>query len=214
MAFHPVLGAKRADLSGQRFSSLVVVCPIEVRKNGHVSFECLCDCGTRVVVTNSNLKSQHTQSCGCLQRELTGRANRKHGMARHPLYRVWRQMNERCHREGAANYKWYGARGIYVCERWRRSFEAFRDDMGTRPPGHWIEREDNDGPYSPENCSWKRPADQARNTSRNRFVTFQGRTQTVSDWERELNLRSDCLGKRLRSGKTVEEAMSIRGIQA
>lgn len=85
------------------------------------------------------------------------------GKVAHPLYFRWHQMVHRCHFPSNAAYKNYGARGIYVCDRWRDDFWAFVEDMGECPPGLSLDRVDNDGPYSPENCRWATPYQQVHN---------------------------------------------------
>lgn len=194
------------NLSGQRFGRLLAIGPIARRKNGHTVYLCGCDCGHERRVTCSNLKSGHSTSCGCYQLEMVSAANSTHGRSKTKLYSVWMQMRQRCYLKSAHNYKWYGGRGIKVCERWA-SFENFVSDMGSCPPGYSIDRIDVDGDYEPSNCRWVSSYAQAQNTRQVRLVSFNGQTQSISEWERDLGWSPDTLGKRLRRGMSVSDAM-------
>lgn len=170
-------------------------------------FLCRCDCGSEKLIRCDHLVGGKTISCGCEHaRRASARAhvmhaaNTKHGACRSSMYNRWHAIRRRCTVESAPAYQNYGARGIYVCERWRQSFEAFRDDMGEPPPGATLERVDNDGPYSPENCRWATRAEQASNRRVNKVVTWQGKTLNLSQWSRETGIHRNTLDKRYDKG--------------
>jgi hypothetical protein len=168
---------------------------------------CRCDCGTERVV-GSKLKSGQSTSCGCQAREsLARRAGIEDGTAR-VLYSRWQNMHRRVSSPGSRSWHRYGARGITVCERWQ-SFENFAADMGpTFHPDLTLERIDNDGSYSPENCRWATRKEQQRNTSTSKRVTFRGHEKTTAEWSELLGIDRTTLLSRLRRGWSTERALT------
>lgn len=130
-----------------------------------------------------------------------------HGKSGTSIYWTWSNMIERCSRVTHKDYCNYGARGIYVCERWKK-FENFYADMGDRPEGLSLDRIDNDGPYSPENCQWTTPSQQTINSSRAHKVTFQGETLALCEWDKRLGIPAKTIERRLREGWSVERALT------
>jgi hypothetical protein len=158
------------NIAGERFGRLVALRPTEGRARREVIWECLCDCGATAYVKSGNLRSSgHTQSCGCLHRELLAQANIRHGGCRTSCtsreYRSWQAAKERCFNSNRLNYPRYGGRGVAMCERWQgeNGFANFLADMGPRPAGTSLDRIDNNGHYEPGNCRWASPKQQAAN---------------------------------------------------
>lgn len=131
----------------------------------------------------------------------------RHGVELEPSYTTWAGMRTRCHNPNSPSYKNYGARGIYVCERWRNSYAAFREDMGQRPPGLSLHRVDNDGPYSPENCVWADRHTQARVKRTSKMVWCQGKKMPLADACDLMGLDYDKVTHRLHRGLTFEQAI-------
>lgn len=124
--------------------------------------------------------------------------NYKHGLADEKGYTRWTMMKGRCYTPTNAKYDRYGWRGIGVCKRWRESYKSFKNDMGQPPSkAHSIERIDNDWHYEPSNCIWATPKEQSANTRRNLMFTYNGKTQHLAEWCRELNIRYSTLYSRL-----------------
>ena len=130
----------------------------------------------------------------------------------HPLYHVWSGIKNRCYNRRDSHWVYYGGRGIKVCRRWRRSFAAFLRDMGPRPSSkHQLDRyPNNDGDYTPHNCRWATPKQQARNKRSNR--NLKGRCAT--DWARDFSFHNSTIRHRLAKGMSPDRALSPHDLRA
>jgi hypothetical protein len=142
-----------------------------------------------------------------LELKVTHGATRKNQIS--PEYRAWCKMKERCNCTTSKDYARWGGRGIRVCERWQNSFTAFLHDMGPRPtPKHTLERLDNNGPYSPENCIWATRTRQARNTRNTVFLTWNNETHCISEWSEIVPISQRTIAERYRAGWPVERILT------
>lgn len=116
---------------------------------------------------------------------------------------------QRCYNKNSKDYRYYGGRGISICDRWLESPINLLIDMGLRPDGYTLERIDNDGPYSPENCKWATRAVQATNSRNSILITRNGETHTIAEWERRLGFKPGTLKARLGMlNYTIDEAFT------
>lgn len=207
---------KFVDLTGQRFGKLIVLEKIGRDKYKNIIWLCECQCEekTLIHVTSNHLKSGHTKSCGCINKELMkelGNRNKKHGKRYSKLYNTLRAMKIRTTNPKDKYYKDYGGRGISVCEEWFNSFEAFMDWAINHDyqEGLTIERKDVNGDYCPENCCWITMKEQANNKRNSRWIEFNGKKQTLNQWAKELNINSSTLKSRIDGlGWSIEKALT------
>lgn len=150
------------DITGRKFGRLTVAMRSSPIGSMPVRWHATCDCGNKCIVAGNKLKKGLTRSCGCLAQESRVTSNTTHGMSGTRTYRQWEAMRHRCLYPSQDNYKWYGGRGIKICERWNR-FANFLADMGTAPDGLELDRKDTNGNYEPGNCRWITHKDNCNN---------------------------------------------------
>lgn len=197
------------DLTGKRFGRLVVIkrAPTVDKKT---MWECQCDCGKKVICNSEYLRNGDTKSCGCLFRDIVSEKAKTHGMTNTKLYKKYRRMVYRCENPNAKSYKDYGGRGIKVCPEWRNDFLKFYEwcmSSGYQE-GLTIDRIDNNGDYSPDNCRWATKIQQDNNRRNNKFISYNGETHTLAEWNRICGFTRGTIDGRLSKGWSVERAIT------
>jgi hypothetical protein len=170
-------------------------------------FLCVCDCGSTKPLAGANLRSGRTRSCGCFGNERRREVHTTHGFSASDTYQAWAGMIKRCYDSRDRAFKYYGAKGIDVCDKWR-SFDGFLSDMGQKPSkAHSVGRLRNDVGYEPNNCRWETADQQANNKSTSVFLEHNGETRTVSQWAKLFGINPFLIYRRLRRGWTAERAL-------
>lgn len=197
------------DITGQRFGSLVAIRFVGVSA-GKTRWECVCDCGATTVKVYQHMVLGLTKSCGCLRKAVATERMRAmsttHGLSQTKWWKVWSSMMRRCYNTSATRYARYGGRGIAVCERWHDAVKFF-EDMGEPPENMTIERVDNNGNYSPNNCRWASYVEQNNNRSTTKFIEFLGERLSGAQWARRLGISKSTLYARLKKWP-VEQALT------
>ena len=138
----------------------------------------------------------------------------RHGHSKsvnHPsslTYKAWLNMKQRCLCKTHNTYRFYGSRGVTICDRWM-TFDSFLEDMGERQPGESLDRINNTGNYEPSNCRWGTSKQQARNRRSNRFLTYDGKTLTIQEWTEVMGLGNGNIYYRLRLGWSLKDTLTL-----
>lgn len=180
------------EMIGKKFNHLLVL-SLSGSINQRLYYKCLCDCGNEKIILGTSMRLKKSQSCGCLRiQRIT-----KHNLLNSPEYKSWQGMRQRCENPNSDSFKNYGARGICVCKKWR-TFNNFYLDMGRKPsPEYTIERLNNDGNYSKNNCVWATKKQQGRNKRNNHIIVFMGQTKCLAEWSELLDIAYPVLQQRL-----------------
>ena len=177
---------------------------------GRPTVLCRCECGTERAVREYYIRTGRSVCCGCSRMENFTRTTHGHAPSFKctPEYECWSGIWKRCTNPKTRSFKWYGARGIKVCERWGQ-FENFLKDMGLKPsPKHTIERKDNNGDYEPGNCVWATSEENMSNKRTSVFLEYNGERLTVARWARKIGISQFTLYNRRRRGWPVEQILN------
>ena len=211
--------AKLIDLTGQVYGRLTVIKRVDdyISPSGDrkVQWLCKCKCGKEVIVTGNNLRKGNSKSCGCYNRELLAKINLTHNASNTRLYHIWTCMKDRCYNPKNKKYKDYGGRGIIICDEWINDFEAFANwayDNGyienVSRGECTIDRIDVNGNYCQQNCRWVNQKVQTNNKRNNHYITYNGETHTVTEWNNILGYKKGVLSRRIFNGWSIEDAFT------
>lgn len=204
---------KCKDLKNKRFGRLVVIERVEnyISPKGKsiARWLCKCDCGNYLKTTTNHLTSGDAKSCGCISKEnilKVSKSNITHGQTGARIYRIWQNMKTRCYNTKFVNYKYYGAKGIKICDEWLNDFNEFykwaknngyKDNLT-------LDRINSESDYKPDNCRWVSMKIQNTNKSSNKKVMFKGEKITLNELSNKINVSAWTLYKRYSKGERGE----------
>ena len=189
------------DLTGQKFGRLTVIELDNRPETRRTYWVCKCECGNITISRSDGLLSGAKKSCGCLKNEISAinvSKNHKHKQSHTRIYTIWQGLKSRCYNPTNARYARYGGRGIKVCDEWLNDFTPFyewalangyKDNLT-------IDRIDNNGDYSPDNCRWADIKTQCNNRSSNINITIGNATKTLTEWCEIFELDSQMIHAR------------------
>ena len=201
---------KIKNIVGKKFGRWTVISMNEKRAmNNDTRWDCVCECGEERVVARGNLVSGRSKSCGCYNRDNHTKHGQykgeSHGVKPYGAFISWKDILHRCFNPKLKRYDDYGGRGITVCDRWAKSYDAFLEDMGPRPIGKSIDRIDNNGDYEPGNCRWATRKQQNRNKRNNIYVQLGELNMIRADWIRLLGITVSKWEYRAKIGMSSKE---------
>ena len=203
------MGCRIIDIVGNVYGRLTVIKLHGRDSFGKIVWKCRCSCGAICMVVGANLRYGITNSCGCLQRERAGESHTTHGLCHTEEYHIWAGIISRCYNPKHNRYVYYGARGIRVCSRWKKSVKKFCEDMGSRPSKkHSVERIDNSKGYSPDNWCWAVRKTQMRNKRSNHIIQWLGKSYCIAEWAEKYSIPYHIAQGRLSKGWSLDRILS------
>lgn len=202
---------------GVKYGKLTIISYVREGKDHHKYFICKCECGVEKEISLSHLQSKKIRSCGCLWEENKHEYRKTHGGRYDPLYAVWCGMKARCNNKNSQAYKNYGGRGISICKKWDNEFETFKTwaYRNGYAKGLQIDRKNNDGGYTPENCRFVTSKENSRNKRANVYLEYHNERETIACWAEKLGMGVGTLRARLNKlGWDVERALTTPVLKA
>lgn len=206
------------DITGEKCGMLTAIKLLDERtKDGKKQYLCRCDCGKERIVVATEFRTGKVFSCGCTHKNKKYKNFSLKDKTDKHIYKLWYDMKRRCEDPRRDDYERYGGRGIRVCEEWQ-SFQNFLDWSRSSgySPGLTIDRIDNSGNYSSENCRWATYTEQANNKRGNHLITFNGKTLTMAEWARETGISYYVIRARQHRGWSAEKTLTtpVREVSA
>lgn len=209
------MGFKSIDLTGQKFGRLIAIRNTNTKNKWNTYiWECKCDCGKTVLVDCHKLRSGNTKSCGCLYidkaKTMSKKYLQKHGKCDSAIYHIYTEIKSRCFNHNNKSYKYYGGRGITICDEWLNDFMSFYNwaiNNGYEK-GLSIERMDTNGNYEPSNCCWISMKEQQRNKRNNVYFDYGGNKYLQSDLCKKFKINVSTFRNRIKKGISVNEAIN------
>lgn len=202
------------DETGKRYGKLTVIKMCEPNKEKRAKWLCKCDCGNYTTVIGKSLRNGSTKSCGCHRKEVLKRGaaiQTTHGETNSKLYNVWRGIKKRCRLKSSPNYKWYGLKGIDVCDEWLNSYESFRDwsHKNGYKEGLTIDRINVMGDYTPQNCRWVNWKTQENNRGNTVYVKYNNRLYPRGVLAEKLGVTVQAIDYRQKNNIPIKDNFKI-----
>ena len=207
---------KGIDLLGQKFGRWTVIKREKNNKNNERVWLCQCECGHIAIVRGRDLITGKSKSCGCYRNEVTSNRTSTHNLSKNKLYKLFYGIKQRCYEVNHKSYKYYGGKGIKICDEWLNDFQKFYDwsvangyDKNAKYGECTIDRIDTNKDYSPENCRWVSMNIQNKNKGNNRLITYNGETHCLKEWSEKLMINCKVLNSRINKyGWSIERAFT------
>ncbi|MDY6153313.1 MAG: hypothetical protein SPI06_07870 [Terrisporobacter sp.] len=202
----------KKSLEGKKFGRLTVIKQTNKRKNGNIVWQCECNCGSNVIVyaTTSSLNSGDKKSCGCLGIEQVSNINKTHSLSGTRLYKIYNHIKSRCYNSKDKNFKYYGEKGVLLCDKWLNNFEEFYNwsmDNGYED-NLTIDRINVNGNYEPSNCRWVDMKTQANNRTSSIKLNILGNDISLAECCRKYGLSYNKYQKRRKNGHDIEKEIN------